>query len=428
MTVRPTSAVIKYSSADQDLAKAGRELQIESVLDGRVQRSGDRIRVTVQLIRSKDGKSLWAERFDERFTEIFALEDSLSENVARALAVRLSGPETARLQQRYTDNLEAYQLYLKGRYQMNMAAEGALKAVTSFQQAIEKDPKYALAYAGLSYAYAALGFMGVGSKNPGDQFAKAKAAAENALQLDSSLADAHNSLAGVLFFYDWNWAEAEREFKRAIELNPNLAEAHHGYSEYLQAMTRWDEALAEIKRAQELDPLSLNIGFHYGLCLFAMGRSEEALAQYRKTLDIDPSTGASGSHWGIAMIYKQKGMYEEAIRELQEAKRLDPRPSGRLAGLAEIYALAGKRKEAMEMLHQLLRMRNETWVSPTSLAQIYAALGNKDEALTWLNTAIDERETLLPFLKNLPLGDLPTDPRFQQVLKRMDMVVSVGRH
>jgi serine/threonine-protein kinase len=428
LTVRPTSAVIKYSSANQDLAKASRELQVDSVLDGRVQRSGDRIRVTVQLIRSEDGKPLWAEQFDERFTEVFALEDSLSEKVAHALALRLSGPETSRLQQRYTDNLEAYQLYLKGRYQMNMAAEGALKAASSFQQAIEKDPKYALAYAGLSDADAALGFMGVGSMNPGESFAKAKAAARKALELDSSLADAHNSLAGVLFSYDWNWSEAEKEFKRATELNPNLADAHHGYSEYLQAMARWDEALAEIRRAQELDPLSVTIGFHYGLCLFGMGRSEEALAQYRKTLDIDSSTGASGSHWGIAMIYEQKGMYEEAIRELEEARRLDPRPSWRLAGLAEVYAQWGKRKEAMEMLHQLLQMRKETWVSPSSLAQIYAALGDKDQAFVWLNTAIDERETIVPFFKVLPLGDLRADPRFQQVLERAGIVVSAGTH
>ena len=421
LTVRPTSAVMKYSSPTEDLARVGKELRVESVLDGRVQRSGDRIRVTVQLIRSEDGKPLWAERFDEKFTDIFSLEDSLSAKVTQALALRLNGTDASKLSQHYTANIEAYESYLKGRFQMNMAAEGALKAVASYQQAIEKDPRFPLAYAGLADAYSTLGFMGLGAKTPGEQFNKAKAEALKALELDSSLAEAHSALANVLFSYDWNWTEAEKEFKRAIELNPNLAEARHGYSEYLQAMARFDEALVEIKRAQELDPLSVNINFHYGLCLFAMGRDDEALEQYRKTLDIDSTTGASGSHWGIAVIYEKRRMYDEAIRELEEAQRLDPRPSWRLVNLAEAYALRGDRDKATRMLNDLLKMRTQQFVSPTSIARIYVALGDKDQAFKWFEIAYSERETVLTFLKVVNLGELRSDERYQSLLRRMNL-------
>ena len=420
LTVRPTSAVMKYSSADGDSLIAARELRVESVLDGRVQRADDRIRITVQLIQS-DGKPLWAETFDENYSNLFALEDSLSQKVARALALRLNPAEASRIQQHYTNNIEAYNSYLRGRYQMNLAAEGAIKAAASFKEAIDKDPKFALAYAGLADAHSALGFMGIDLKTPGEQFIKAKAAALKALELDDSLADAHVSLANVLFSYEWNWPEAEKEFKRAIELNPNLAEAHHWYSGYLQAMTRWDEALAEIKRAQELNPLSLTICFHYGLCLFGMGHDEEALVQYRRALDMDPTTGASGSNWGIAMIYVKRGMYEEAIREIEEANRKDPRPAFRLAEIAEFYARAGKRKEAEEKLEQLLRLRKEQFVSPISLAGIYGALGEKDRAFYWLNTAIDEKEILVVYLRAMELGDLRADPRYQLALHRVGL-------
>jgi DNA-binding winged helix-turn-helix (wHTH) protein/TolB-like protein len=424
LTVRPTSAVTKYSSANEDLSKVGHELRVESVLIGRVQRVSDRIRVTVQLIRTDAGKPLWADTFDERSNDIFALEDSLSHKLARALALRLTAAETSRMQQHYTNNIEAYQAYLKGRYQMNQAAEGAFKAVASFEEAIQKDPKFALAYAGLADVHFFFAFAGFGP--PGEQINKSKAAALKALELDDSLAEAHISLANILVGYDWKWTEAEREFKRALELNPNSAEAHHSYSNYLQAMTRFDEGLAEIKRAEELDPLSLGINFHHGLCLFAMGRPDEALVQYRKTLDIDSSTGAMGSHWGIAIVYEERRMYEEAIRELEEAKRLDPRPKWRMTGLVEAYALAGRRKEASDMLAQLLELRKQEFVSPFAIAigQIYAALGDLDQAFAWFNKAIDERESIVVALKAMKPSlqkSVLEDPRYALLLQRVGL-------
>lgn len=425
LTVRPTSAVIKYTAANSDLAGIGRELNVQTVLDGRVQRAGDRMRVTVQLIRTEDGKPLWAERFDEQSVDIFALEDSVSQKVARALALQLTAAESSRIQQHYTNNIEAYQDYLKGRFQMNQAAPGMLKSVGSFEDAIQKDPRFAQAYAGLADAHSGLAFMGLGSKTPGEEAMKAKTAAAKALELDDSLAEAHVSLANIHFNYEWNWGEAEREFERAIELNPNLAEAHHWYSEYLMAMTRWDESLAEIKRAQELDPLSVNINFHYGMCLSTMGRYEEALQQLRRTLEIDPNTGGAGSHWGIAMIYQKRGMFDEAIRELDEARRLDPRPSWRVTGNAEALALAGRRKEALGSLAQILEMRKHQYVSPFFIGEIYAALGDKDQAFVWLNKAIDEREIVVVYLKTMQLSvsiaSLHDDPRWPLLLQRVGL-------
>lgn len=419
LSVRPTSSVMKFASPTDDLARVGRELQVEAVLDGRIQRSQDRIRVTTQLIRSADGKTLWAGSFDEKFTDIFALEDSLSAKVASALTIRLTEDDTSRIRQHHTDNIEAYEAYLKGRYQANMAAEGVLKGLTSYQEAIDKDPNYASAYAGLADTYSAMAFMGLG--NPSENFSKAKTAASKALELDNSLAEVHVAFANILFNHDWDWNAAEREYKKAIELNDNLAEAHHWYSEYLQAMGRFDEGLTEIKRAQQLDPLSININFHYGLCLFGMGRDEEALVQYRKTIDIDESTGASGSHWGIAMIYQKRGMHEDAIRELELAMKFDPRPTFRLTGLAQAYAAKGDKIKANEMLKQILEIRKKSYVSPMSIALIYSTLGDNDEAFKWLDRAYNERESVMAYLRTVPVGSLRSDPRFNELLRRMNL-------
>jgi DNA-binding winged helix-turn-helix (wHTH) protein/TolB-like protein/Flp pilus assembly protein TadD len=420
LTVRPTSAVIKYASQPDDLDAVARELKVDSVLEGTIQRADDRLRVSVQLIRSEDKKTIWAEHFDEKAADILALQDSVSERVARALAVKLTRSESDRLQQHETTNVEAYQSYLKGRYQMNMGAEGNLKATASFQDAIYLDPNFAKAYAARSRAFSTLAFMGVGG-TPNEQFDNARSSALKAMELDSSLADAHTALAQVLFTHDWKFESAEREFNRALELNPNLSEGHHLYSEYLQAMNRWDEGLAEIRRAQELDPMSLEINFHYALCLAGMNRDDEALAQYRKTLDIDSTTGASGSHWGIAQIYLKRGLFDDAIRELEEAQRADPRPSWRKLNLAEAYARAGRRKEALALVGDIVEMQKREWVSPSGLALVYAALGEKDKAFKWWNKAIDERETHVVYLKALPLQDVREDPRFSDLLRRVGL-------
>lgn len=420
IVVRPMSATRKYTDLDQDAVAAGRELKVEAVLDGSIQRSSERVRVTVRLVRVADGKPIWAGQFDEKLTDIFAVEDSVSERAARALTQTLSGDESKLLTKHYTDSVEAYQLYLKGRYQMSYwTADGLMRAVESFQRAIEKDPQYALAYVGLADAHSKLGF-GSGPRSPAEEFSKARAAAMRALEIDSELAEAHASLAEIEFHFDWNWTEAEKHYKRAIELDPNLATAHEGYSQYLVAMGRTQEALREIKLAEELDPLSLVIRMHVGLVLYAAGEYEEAIAAYREALDIEPNF--SGAHALLGWVYEKKGMYEAAIRELEEASRLDHSPSWRLEGLAHAYALSGRRAEALKALAQLKELRSKSYVSPLHIAEIYTALNDKEHAFEWLEKAYEERDSSMAYLKiEDRFESLFPDARFQNLLRRMGL-------
>ena len=419
ISVRPTRSVLKYSSDTLDLPAAGRALKVESVLDGRVQHLGDRVRITVQLIRSEDGKTLWAETFDEKFTDIFTVEDSLSAKLARTLALKLTGTDAMHLTRHYTDNLEAYQSFQLARYQMNkVGIAGLTKAIAAFEQATAKDPGFALAYAGLADAHTALAFSSLGSATPEGEFNKAKAAASKALEIDEGLAEVHSALGNIALQYDWDWPTAEKELKRAVELNPNLAEAHHVYSEYLQAMGRFDDGVREIVLAQALDPLSEIINFHHGLCLVGAGREDEAIDQFKKTLELEPNSPAG--HWGLGLVYERKKKFDAAIREFELVMKLDPRPSFRLANLARIYALAGKRGKAEELLNQLLTIRKDGFVSSVSLAEVYSALGDDDLVFENLERAYADKESLMPFVRLLEWSpSVLQDPRYQELVGRM---------
>ncbi len=418
ISVRPTRSVLKYSSDTLDVAAAGRTLRVESVLDGRVQHLGDRVRITVQLIRSEDGKTLWAETFDEKFTDIFTIEDSLSAKLARTLALKLTGTDAIQMNRHYTDNLEAYQSFQLARYQMNkVGIAGLTKAIAAFEQATAKDPGFALAYAGLADAHTALAFSSLGSATPEGEFNKAKAAASKALEIDEGLAEVHSALGNIALQYDWDWPTAEKELKRAVELNPNLAEAHHVYSEYLQAMGRFDDGLREIVLAQALDPLSEIINFHHGLCLVG-AREDEAIDQFKKTLELEPNSPAA--HWGLGFVYERQKKYDAAISEFELVLRLDPRPSFRLANLARAYALAGKRDRAEELLNQLLTIRKDGFVSSVSLAEVYSAFGDDDLVFENLERAYADKESLMPFVRLL--GWSPSvlqDPRYHELIGRM---------
>ena len=418
ISVRPTRSVLKYSSDTLDVAAAGRTLRVESVLDGRVQHLGDRVRITVQLIRSEDGKTLWAETFDEKFTDIFTIEDSLSAKLARTLALKLTGTDAIQMNRHYTDNLEAYQSFQLARYQMNkVGIAGLTKAIAAFEQATAKDPGFALAYAGLADAHTALAFSSLGSATPEGEFNKAKAAASKALEIDEGLAEVHSALGNIALQYDWDWPTAEKELKRAVELNPNLAEAHHVYSEYLQAMGRFDDGLREIVLAQALDPLSEIINFHHGLCLVG-AREDEAIDQFKKTLELEPNSPAA--HWGLGFVYERQKKYDAAISEFELVLKLDPRPSFRLANLARAYALAGKRDRAEELLNQLLTIRKDGFVSSVSLAEVYSAFGDDDLVFENLERAYADKESLMPFVRLL--GWSPSvlqDPRYHELIGRM---------
>ena len=419
IVVRSTSSVRRYSGLEQDPIAAGRELKVESVLEGGIQRDGDKIRVTARLVRVEDGQSLWAETFDQRFTDIFAVQDSISEQVVKALALRLTGEERRLLGKRYTDNSEAYQLYLMGRFHWNKRnREGYKKAIGYFNQAIERDPTYALAYAGLADCYNVLSSYGVLS--PDESFAKGKVAAARALELDDTLAEAHTAAAYISYQYERNFAGAETEFKRAIQLNPNYAHAHHWYALQLMGMGRFDEAVTEIRRAQELEPLSLVINVGAGWIFYHARKYDQSIEEFRKVLDLDPNFARA--YWAIEEPYEQKGMYEEALAALAKARQLSDSPT-MLALLAHAYVGMGKRIEAQKILDQLKEMSKQTYVDSYFIAEVYTARGEQDRAFQELEKAYQEHSSWMVWLKVEPKFDpLRADPRFADLLRRVGLV------
>ncbi len=341
ITVRPTSSVMKYAGEGHDLRAAGEELKVDVLLDGKLQRAGDRIRLSVQLLRASDSTPLWADNFDERFTNIFAVQDAISERVAAALALNLTGEEKKGLAKRYTENVEAYHLYLKGHHHWSTFQQaGLLISINYYNEALKKDPNYALAYSGLSTSYSVIGIYGPLSAR--EAMPKARAAAQRALELDENLAEAHTALGAVKILYEWDWAGGEREFKRAMELNPNYPDAHNLYAYYLQAMGKGDDAVVELKRAKELAPEWRVPNNDYLSALFSARRYDEAIEQSRQVLKLDPNNYFAFGILGQA--HTQQGRYEEATSELQHAVNLPGnRRRERLPNLAICMGSQGKK-------------------------------------------------------------------------------------
>ncbi|HYW74721.1 MAG TPA: tetratricopeptide repeat protein [Pyrinomonadaceae bacterium] len=416
--VRPISAVRNYTALAQDPIAAGREQQVDAVLDGQIQKAGTKIRVTVRLLRVGDGAQMWASLFDEEMTDIFTVQDSISERVTSALAVTLTSEEQRGLTKRHTADAEAYQLYLKGRYQLNrLTDEGFFKGRDFFQQATEKDPNYALAYAGLADAYNSLGgFDALASK---ESFPKARDAAEQALRLDGELAEAHQALAVVKFSYDWDFAGAERECRRALEINPNYSDAHSTYGYFLTAMGRFDEALGEMQRAQELEPLSVEKIAAIGELLYYQRRYDQAIVQYRKALEMDSNSGFV--HWALGRTFTAQARYNEAIEELKKAIPLSGDSPDEPAELARTYALMARRGEALKIVDELKR-RTDRKVAPCVMAGIFSALGDEAQAFALLDHAFDERDFILVMLKVDPMFDpLRSQPRFGDLTRRVGL-------
>lgn len=413
VTVQPISSVRRFSGLEQDPVRAGRELGVESVLDGQVQRWGDQIRVTARFIAVGDGKQLWADQFDEKFTDVFTVQDLISAKVVSALALKLTGEEQRRLTKHYTENVEAYQLYVNGRfYWERRTPEGLRKAIEYFEEAIEKDPNYALAHAGLADSYALLGVFHL---PPREAFPKAKEAALNALRVDGRLAEAHAALGHIKVQYEYDWAGAKEEYKRAIELKPNYANAHHFYALYLSIMGRFDEGIEEIKRAQELEPFSLFIHANVGAILYAARRYDEAINQLKRVLEMNPNFDHARDVLGH--VYLQKGMYEQAIAEF---RKLTTTPYS--YDLGQAYALSGRRSEALKEIDKLQELSKQRYVAPYNLALIYASLDDKDNALEWLEKAYEDRSTRLIWIRvNTQLDKLRSEPRFKAVIKRMGL-------
>jgi TolB-like protein/Flp pilus assembly protein TadD len=402
-----------------DLSQMAQKLGVETFLEGSVQRSADEVRVTVQLVRAESNAHLWADTFDRKLTDIFAVESEIAKAVADTLQAKLTGSEERAISAKPTWNLEAYQLYLRGRYYWNRRTAGGLKkALEQFQQAVDKDPTYALAYTGLADCYAVMEQY-AGSPSS-ETLPRAKAAALHALHIDDSLGEAHTSL-GYVNTLSWQFGGAEKEFKRGIQLNPNYPTAHHWYGlPYLSMLGRLDEAMAEIKRAQQLDPLSPIISANAGNLYVLKRDLNPAIEEFKKVIELDPNFPIARDFLGCA--YLKQGHEQEAITELQKGVELSGRASQELGFLGYGYGALGKRAEARALLKELEERYARKESPAMHLAAVYAGLGEKDQAFAWLERDFQGRTGLLIFITTLPDYDtLRDDPRYTDLLRRIGL-------
>jgi TolB-like protein/DNA-binding winged helix-turn-helix (wHTH) protein/Flp pilus assembly protein TadD len=418
IVIRPTSAVRKFTDVAQDPIAAGRELKVESVLDGSLQKLGTRIRVNVRLVRVSDGRSLWASQFDEQFSDIFAVEDSISEKIENVLALQLSGDELKHLARHNTQNVRAYDEYLKGRYHFDQRThEGLRESIPYFRSAIQLDPKYATAHAALALSYSLLARRG--GLDPRLANSVARQAAEKAVQIDGELAEAHEAQALVKSDFDWDWSEADVAYKRSIQLNPADPEVHHQYSHFLTAMGRTKDSLTQSKEALELIPLDLVMNAHLGWHYVMARQYDQAVQQCKKSLDM------GDNYWGhyyLGQAYEQKRLFDNAIREFQAARRLSQDSTEATAALGYAYAVSGRKDEARTLLAELDNLAKRRYVSLGYKAFIYAGLGDNEHAMQWLESAYRERPGWIVYLNVDPRFDrLRSDPRFQQLVRRVGL-------
>jgi len=416
MIVRPLTSVRRFSGLEQDAQSAGRELDVESVLDGSIQRAGVRIRLTARLTNVADGRSLWVGTFDEEFTDVFSVQDAISERVAGALQLHLSTEG-----KRDTVSTRAYELYLQGRYHWNrLVPTEVRKSIEFYEQAIAVDPNYALAYTGIAVAYVSLSIAS--DAKPADSFPKAKAAALKALNLDESLSDAHTYLSFIHFWFDWDWFAAESEVRRAIALNANSAEAHRGYGILLSQLGRHDEAIIEGVRARELDPLALITRTNEALFFYYSNQLTTAEEKLRDALALEPN------FWiallSIAKVYVAQGRHEEAIAELTKARQLSGGSAQPLSMLGYTFAVIGNRKGALEVLDELGTLAGKRYVPPYNSALVYNGLHDDDNTFAWLERAYEARDVLLAaFITTDPVWSrLHHHPRFKDLLARMNLL------
>ena len=420
--VRQTDAISRYQNTGKDPLEAGREQGVDAVLEGQVQRIGDRVRVTARLVRTSDGTSLWADRFEEKFTNIFAVEDAVAEKVAHTTVLAMKGATespTERLTKRYTENNEAYESYLKGRYMWNRrTADSLQKALVYFQQAIRLDPNYSLAYVGLADTYTLLSFFTLAA--PNDAFPKAKVAAEKALAIDNTLAEAYTALGQYKAYYEWDWNGAEEQFQKGIALNPNYPLLHHWRSLNLIAMGRMDEARAAMRRALELDPLLLVTNVNLGRIDYYEGHYDQAIKQYQRALELDKDF--MRTHLRLGMAYVQQSRYHEALTEYNKALEITGDTPQIRAHIAHVMAVSGKKSEALAALAELQDRAKRQYIPPYDIALIYIGLGEKDKAFAWLEKAYNEHSTEMIYFKVEPmLAPLRSDLRYQDLLRRMKL-------
>jgi DNA-binding winged helix-turn-helix (wHTH) protein/TolB-like protein/Tfp pilus assembly protein PilF len=420
LRVASTGAVQKYVRPGLDPLVAGRELQVDSVVEGNVQTSGDRLRTTVRLLRVADGSTVWAGTFDERLTDIFSVQDSISQRVAHALALELTEAQKSLLTRHDTTDSEAYQLYLRGRFFWNKRTrDGFERGVAYFRQAVDRDPAYGRAYSGLADSHIGTAFYHYAA--PRVAMPLARAAALKAVEVDDSLAEAQASLAHVKTNYEWDWAGAERLSRKAIALDPGYATAHQWFGiHYLTPMGRLEEALAETRLARQLDPLSPVFNAFVGATLFYARRFDEAIEECRKTIELHPDFGVA--RWYLGRAYLQKGRFPEGLAELQKAVTLSGGSPLMKGTLGVGHARAGDRAAAERTLRELEELRGRSYASALDIADIHAALGDRERAFRWLDEAAAERSFHLVYLKVWPeLDPLRQDPRFPALVRRLGL-------
>ena len=423
LKVAARTSAFSFKGSNTNVSEIGRVLNVNSVLEGSVRKSGDRLRITVQLINASDGYHLWSERYDRQMKDIFDVQDEITLAVVDALRVKLLGEDKAALLKRYTDNTEAYQLYLKGRYFYNKyTAEDLQIGIEHFERAIEKEPEYAPAYAGIGFCYGALWYFGFSA--PHEIMHKWRAVINRALEIDSDLADAHLSLASIHFYYEWDFTEAERSYRRAIVLNANSPDAHWRYGHFLAALGRFEEAIGEGRRALELDPLSLVAKFFMVRIYWFANLLDDALAQARGMIEMAPDFPSA--YVALGGVYLQKGMYEEAVKAYQKALSLQGFVGFIQSYLGAVYGMMGKRDEALNVLSQLLELRKTQYVTAYGIACVYGGLGENGKAFDWLGKAVEEKNGEIVFLKreaeaNVFDESIRRDPRFTELLRKVGL-------
>ena len=415
--VAARTSTFSFKGEKVDVREIGKRLNVRTVLEGSVRKSGHRLRITAQLINVSDGYHLWSEQYDRVVSDVFDIQDEITLAIVNALKIELLAGENQAVIKKYTEDIEAYHLYLNGRYYWNkMNPDAFRKAIDFFNSAIETDPSYALAYAGLADSYTGLGDAGLSAISPKEAFSKAKAAVNMALEIDETLAEAHASL-GHLRMHDFDWSGAEQEFKRAIDLNPNYATTYHMSGFNYSLMERHEQAILTVKKALELDPVSLGIITDLGVIYYFARQYDKAIEQYQKVLELDP--GFIRAYVTLGSSYGQKGMYEEAIDMIQKAMDLSG-DRAKIAALGRVYALSGEKEEALKIIDELIELSKKRYISPYCLALIYASMGETDSGIKYLNQAYLEHVSELIYLRVDPFLDkLRSDSRFENLLKKV---------
>jgi serine/threonine-protein kinase len=429
LSVKARSSVFRYKGKEVEAQQVATELSVQAILNGRVVQHGDDLTLYLALVDGSNGNQLWGAQYNRKLTDLVTLQNEIARDVSQKLRVRLSSADEQKLAKSYTANPEAYKLYLKGRYHvLKLTVSEAQTGIPYFQQAIAIDPSYALAYVGLGDAYRTISLVG---EEPSTELSKAKAAAQKAIEIDDTLAEAHAELGFITFWYDWDWNAAENQYKRALELNPNDADTHLFYAHLLSNTGRHAEGLTEVKRARELDPLNLRTSALEGQFLIHAGRTDEALARLQQTLDMDANYAVA--HQFVSSAYVEKRMYSEAVSEARKARDLSGGGSPPMSLLGYALAKSNKQAEARAVLQELLKRSTAGHVASYNIALIYNGLGERKETFVWLERGLEQRDPKMVFLKVEPKwNNLRDDTRFQDLLRRVGFTsyakVRRGKH